>query len=154
MVRGGEVVILEGAANRPILSTGVPRFGRLWVTGNVDWTGGVYRPVVHATQGSLALDPDLQVFFWKPGEYADWWTSTGTFSIGGQAQIAPGAVDNLGVRNAQQPKKDEKWIVLTGAPLVVAPNTPTMLPPRAPTPNPWTGVGPRPGAPNDLIIMT
>lgn len=66
-------------------------FGTLFVHGNVNWTGGTYRPFVSA-------DTDY---------VSDVWISTGTFTIGGTAAIVPTAVD--GENNAVTPTDPLIW---------------------------------------------
>jgi hypothetical protein len=69
-ITGGEIFIGYGS--------GPHAYGQLYITGNVTWTGGTYRPV---------LDGEVDM-----GE-SDFWTTTGTLTVGGTAALAPGAID-------------------------------------------------------------
>lgn len=87
---GADVVICDGSAVRT-------RFGLLQVNGDVNWTGGTYRPVVLITDTTKA----------------DMWRCSGTFTIdAGSAAVAPGAVNAQG--NQQKPAAGMIWQVIQG----------------------------------------
>ena len=73
-------------------------YGMLLVFGNVNWTGGTYRPV---------LNGDFN------NGHADTWFASGTFTIGGTATIAPVAIDGEG-NPIQFPPLESgwKWLVI------------------------------------------
>jgi len=64
-------------------------FGTLYVTGNVRWTGGTYRPVLNAA---------------APGT-ADLWKVKGNFEVGGTARIAPGTINGA-------PQQNQLWDIM------------------------------------------
>lgn len=88
---GADVALCQNVATRT-------SFGLLYVKGNVDWSGGTYRPVVYAPGGD-------------PG-FADKWESTGRFTIRNQARLAPGTVNAQGQPNVQDPAVGQQWNVI------------------------------------------
>jgi hypothetical protein len=70
-------------------------FGEFKVQGGVTWTGGTYRPWLSADSNGVS----------------DRWTITGTLTVGGTAEIAPGCVD--GENNQVFPESGMQWTVLT-----------------------------------------
>lgn len=98
------------------------KFGRLVVQGTVDWSGGVYRPVVSA-DGTNPADADL-------------WYATGTFTISNAAaKLAPGTVNAQGVPNVQQPAVGKIWRIIYSADRLVV----NALPPITGNWNPDVG---------------
>jgi hypothetical protein len=68
---GGQVDIVICDGSTPHV------FGTLFVTGDINWQAGTFRPVVNAS---------------NPPE-ADLWRTSGKFTVGGQAQLAPGTIN-------------------------------------------------------------
>jgi hypothetical protein len=120
---GADVIIFDGSTSRELLD-GIPRFGRLKVVGDVEWTAGTYRPVTYAPRGSQDPAPS---FTWHLTQYADHWECSGKFTIAATTPIiAPGAVDADGVLNAQQPFPATDWVVISGNTLAVTEPGPTI----------------------------
>lgn len=107
---GADVVILSNLQNRRVNTSAV--FGSLAVQGNVEWSGGTYRPVVYADGSSL--------------DSADVWLSTGTFTVKQGANLAPGTVDSTGAPNTQQPKTDFRWRIIRSATQLIVQAAPTV----------------------------
>jgi hypothetical protein len=85
-------------------------FGQLQIHGNVHFIGGTYRPFVSA-------DSD---------DVSDIWYATGTFTIGGTAAIAPGAVD--GENNPVLPPSGMAWFAIrSDGGITNAADTPSIL---------------------------
>ncbi len=89
-------------------------YGTLFVDGNVNWTGGSYRPVIDGTM--------------QDGE-SDLWEASGTFTIGGAATLAPCAIDCAG--NTIFPYESGwTWLVIQGdLGIIAANNTPAIVGP-------------------------
>lgn len=100
VISGGEITYLQDAPNRKPDAQLI--YGRLRVTGDMTWTGGTYRPVVYAPGGNASA--------------CDWLSILGTLAVTGGAtgaKIAPGAIDDNGTYNAQQPAPTASWTILT-----------------------------------------
>lgn len=138
---GADVIILDGVTQRPLnVNSAQALFGKLIVEGNVNWTGGTYRPGIWSAAGS---DTGIFTENWEPDHYADNWSCTGTFTIGGTAKIAPNTVDKQGnvTIGGAPTATGARWIVIQASTaLTRAAGTPTVAPPPPPTPNPYTGV--------------
>jgi hypothetical protein len=154
---GADVVILDGTSPRPLVG-GSAMFGQLLVDGNVTWTGGTYRPVVNATQGSLqeVWTQDTSSSSWVLDRYADRWNATGTFTISGTPSIAPGTVNGANGQLNPWPNRGLAWIVITAGNLALC--SPVSYA------SPWTGVttawadngvfNPAPANPNWLVVTS
>ncbi|MDB5313552.1 MAG: hypothetical protein JWO38_7754 [Gemmataceae bacterium] len=103
-VDGADIVISD-----PTYSTGVTghQFGTLKVTGDIEWTGGTYRPFVDGTANSVTTDL---------------WTCTGTFTIDGtvkqgQTGAKYGPVDVNSPPGG--PGIGRTWAILTASSIVI-----------------------------------